>query len=184
MLEFDQDDELFTGTALLNEFFDCSYCGLCCVGFDELQVCPEEISEISKFLSIDECDCISRYTKVVKKDDGKKIHSLVTPCRFYKDKRCRIYSHRPLICKMFPLAINRDKDIAVLSGIYFCPQATQFYEGLFEFCHDKYPEFYDKLKSEEKNLIISSDGWMLSDSSSIISSYIDWLYPSEENQKS
>jgi Fe-S-cluster containining protein len=144
---------------------------------------PEEITDISSYLSIDEDSFIIQFTKPCKNPDEKVTRSLQTPCAFLTDGKCMIYPHRPFVCRAYPLVINRDKKEAILSGIYFCPQATQFYEGLINFCRSRNPKHYQNLITNEKKCNISPTGLLLYDSSLIISSYVDWLHSTENNDE-
>jgi Fe-S-cluster containining protein len=176
MLEFNPNDELFLGTSLLNEYFDCANCGFCCKAFETVPIYPEELSSISSHLSLDRFKFKEQYTKPYDEPNTTVLRSFITPCPFLEKKRCVIYPHRPFVCQSFPLVINLEIREAVLSGIYFCPQATQFYEGLIDFYSSHDPSMYRLLINNEKNISLSSLGWKLQENRSIISSYIDWLY--------
>ena len=133
MLEFNYDDDLFVGDEILKEFGDCCDCGLCCKFFQPLPFYKNEIKEIADFLGITEDIFYKKYVNAKYKDMDNQEISLKTPCPFLENNNCLIYKNRGFVCRTFPLCINLTTNEAVLSGVYFCPQATQFYEGLLEF---------------------------------------------------
>ena len=178
MIEFGPDDKLFTGTSLLNDLFDCTTCGLCCMDFDDLPIYASEVEELASHLGLDKQDFKKRFTKDYFKSEGLETSSFRTPCRFLEDRKCMIYSHRPFICRFYPLVVNISTNEAVLSGIYFCPQATQLYEGLIEFYRSRDEMIYGKLMKIEAKSEYSSKGWELKDTQSLITRYLDWIYQS------
>lgn len=83
--------------------FSCTGCGACCTGSPGyVWVSEEEIIEIAAFLEITVDDFSRRFLRWVK---GK--YSLIElpktyDCVFLKDKKCQIYSVRPVQCRTFP----------------------------------------------------------------------------------
>lgn len=178
MLEFTETDELFVGDEILKEFWSCLDCGLCCSFFSILLIYDAEIEEIASFLGITPEAFEKRYTKRI--DDSKEDtnYSLKTPCSFLDGNKCRIYKHRFLICRTFPLFINLTTNKAILSGIYLCPQATQFYEGLLDFYQQQHQQLYDQLLEKEKQVSIGERGMKIQGEASLFIPYLDFLYSS------
>jgi len=171
MLDIDQNDELFVGDNILKDFGNCTDCGICCTYFDTLSLYPEEITSIASRLQIKETDFITRYTKT---DNDQEI-SLQSPCPFLKKGTCMIYPYRFFICKTFPLCINLSKNQGILSGIYVCPQATQFYEGLLHYHANHHKKLYQKILTMEKKTKIDEKGMKIQGPIKLFSPYLDWL---------
>lgn len=179
MLEFDETDELFVGDDILNEFFSCMDCGLCCRFFSILPIYEKEIAEAAASLEILPEKFKQRYTKTNENDMQNTKFSLKTPCPFLKANSCRIYNHRFLVCKTFPLFMNLSKNEAILSGIYLCPQATQFYEGLLDYYRKYHTELHYQLIEKEKDIVLDEKGMEIKGKVSLFSPYLDWLYSIE-----
>lgn len=171
MVDFEPDDELFIGDKILSAFGSCTDCGLCCSYFETITIYPEEIASVAQVLSINKQEFIENYTK----KDEEHTYSLQLPCPFLKNKKCSMYPHRFFICKTFPLCINLNTNEAVLSGIYICPQATQFYEGVLQFYKDHSQKIYQKMIAIEQHAEIGEKGMEISGPASLFSSYLDWL---------
>lgn len=176
MLEFDEKDELFVGDTILSEFGSCTECGICCKFFSQLPIYTIEIEEKAKVLGINSKEFQKKYTKTIKNSNKKTILSLKTPCPFLNQKICRIYANRFLVCRTFPLFINLTRNTAVLSGIYVCPQATQFYEGLLSFYKTNENNFYEQLIEKEKHIIVDKNGMELTGKAALFTPYLDWLH--------
>ena len=173
MLEFDSDDDMLVGDEILREFADCLDCGLCCRFFDSLPLYDVEIQEIASFLSIDRNAFLEEYTKSLEEYMEGCSVSLNVPCPFQKDNSCMIYEKRGFICRMFPLCINHTKNKAVLSGIFICPQATQFYIAMMEFYKVKQPNVYKILLEKERSTGDISSGLTLEGDAILFSCFID-----------
>ncbi len=171
MLAIDQHDEIFIGDSILKDFLNCSECGLCCSFFDDLIIYAEEIKNAANRLSLDEETFRSRFTKAIVGND----RSLLTPCPFVHENKCTIYNHRFFVCKAFPLCINLTKNQGILSGIYVCPQATQFYEGLLDFYKKNDENTYQFLLSMEEKVQIDEKGMKVMAKASLFSPYLDYL---------
>ncbi len=68
----------------------------------------------------------------------------------------------------------------MLSGIYICPQATQFYEGLLQFYKDHAQKIYQKIVAIEQHAEIDEKGMEISGPATLFSPYLDWLTRKEE----
>jgi Fe-S-cluster containining protein len=181
MFKFDDADELFVGDEILKEFSDCSDCGLCCKFFSHLPLYETEISELSKILKISPEEFRQVYSKRIENTEESVRYSLKTPCPFLEKNTCQIYNHRFLICRTFPLCINLTKNKAILSGIYVCPQATQFYEGLLEFLQNHQKKIYKQLIEKEKLVTLDERGMKIMGKATIFASYLDWLHLKKED---
>lgn len=176
MLKFDENDELFVGDEILKEFGNCTECGLCCKFFTDLPIYEEEINQTSTLLGLSGEEFKKRYTKIINASEEEIKRSLKTPCPFEKNKRCTIYTHRFFICRTYPLFMNLTTNQAILSGIYLCPQATQFYEGLLEFYKKQNYEFYEQLLKKENQITVDEKGMKIQGKATLFSPYLDWLY--------
>lgn len=181
MIECAKDDELFVGDDILKEFWDCRDCGLCCKFFQCLPIYKEEIEEMADFIGIDSEVFKKSYT--IKIESNTDEVSFKIPCQFLSDNTCEIYPVRGFICRTYPLCINLTTNIAVLSGIYFCPQATQFYESLLVFLKEFDIDTYENLLLKEKEFTIKEEGFEIQGSAQVFSQYLDSLYEkkNEEN---
>jgi Fe-S-cluster containining protein len=180
MLEFEESDKLFIGNKILKEFGDCLSCGLCCKLFPSIELYPEEIKLIRKYLNIDKKQLAAKYIRSDKSNNVSNKILLKTPCPFQENNQCKIHEVKPFDCKTFPFIINFTRQIAILNGIYVCPQATQFYEGFLEFCKINNPSTYDAIFINEKNTKISKLGMKLKIDSKNFISYIDWIYSNKK----
>lgn len=176
MFKFDENDELFVGDEVLKEFGDCSDCGLCCKFFSQLPLYKKEIIDLANILRISPEKCIQTCMKRIKNSDEDVQYSLKTPCPFLEGNTCRIYNNRFLICRTFPLCINLTKNKAILSGVYVCPQATQFYEGLLEFLQKHQKKAYKQLIEKEKLVTLDEKGMKITGKATLFASYLDWLH--------
>ncbi|MHA2431201.1 MAG: YkgJ family cysteine cluster protein [Promethearchaeota archaeon] len=176
MLNIEVDDEIYVGDKLLQEFTSCLDCGLCCKLFDWLPIYDEEINELVSTLEIKKTDFKKKYTKLSNNDKKVNYLSLRTPCPFQNGNECQIYNKRWLICRTFPFCINLTKNIAELTGIYVCPQATQFYIAMLDFYETYQPDIYHKLIEKENQGIIGKNGMRILGPADIFTNYLDWLY--------
>jgi Fe-S-cluster containining protein len=176
MISIEADDDLYIGDELLQEFTLCLDCGLCCKFFDSLPIYEEEIDELIATLQMTKTEFKKTYTKRIQKKDNKEKVSLKTPCPFQQGNLCQIYPKRWFICRTFPLLINITKKVGILSGIYVCPQATQFYEGMLDFYQHHQQYVYHQLVEKEKQLTIGKNGMKINGPIEIFSFYLDWLH--------
>ena len=176
MVIIELDDELYVGDELLQEFSKCLECGLCCKFFDPLPIYNEEIEDLVSTLTTTTTDFKKTYTKRLRRSETIEKVSLKTPCPFQKGNLCQIYDKRWFICRTFPLFINLSKNTGVLSGIYVCPQSTQFYEAMIDFYNTRQPEFYRQFIEKEKQLTIGKNGMKIKGPAAIFSYYLDWLH--------
>jgi len=176
MLEFDETDELFVGDDILNDFFSCRNCGLCCRFFSNLPIYEKEIDDAAASLEISPEKFKQRYIKRNGNDMENTKFLLKTPCPFLKVNSCRIHDHRFLVCRTFPLFMNLSKNEAILSGIYLCPQTTQFYEGLLEYYKEHHTELFYQLIEKEKDVVLDEKGMEIKGKVSLFSPYLDWLH--------
>ncbi len=87
-----------------DDIFSCTQCGECCRGFGGTYVTQEDIHRISRFISCDPAEFISRYCDMsgsrpvlTLADDGK--------CIFF-DKLCTIHAVKPYMCRAWPFIKN------------------------------------------------------------------------------
>jgi Fe-S-cluster containining protein len=176
MLEFNKTDELFVGDEILREFGSCTDCGLCCSYFSILPIYEAELNEVATLLHLTTEEFEQRYIKKITVTIEQTFYSLKTPCLFLEGNNCRIYEHRFLVCRTFPFFKNLTTNQAILSGIYLCPQATQFYEGLLDFYQKYHQQLYEQLLKKEKQVSIAEDGMKIQGKASLFFPYLDALY--------
>lgn len=176
MLEFSEADELFVGDEILKEFGSCTDCGLCCSYFSILPIYEVELNELATLLHLTTEEFEQKHIKKIKDSNEHNIYSLNTPCSFLEGNNCRIYEHRFLVCRTFPLFMNLSTNQAILSGIYLCPQATQFYEGLLDFYQMYHHHLYEQFLKKEKQVSIGEDGMKIQGEASLFIPYLDALH--------
>jgi Fe-S-cluster containining protein len=175
MLDFNETDELFVGDEILKNFASCADCGLCCRFFSHLILYEKEVDEIIKDLGISLDEFKQKYVSDVDNSRGSTTYSFNIPCSFLHQNKCMIYKHRFLVCRTFPFFMNLTTNNAILTGIYLCPQATQFYEGLIDFYQKHHPHLYHQLIKKEKDILIDDNGMEITGSVSLFAPYLDWL---------
>ncbi len=175
MLDFNETDELFVGDDILKNFASCTDCGLCCRFFSDLTLYEKEVEEIVKELGISLEKFKQKYVNSVDTSNDSTTYSFNIPCSFLHQNRCMIYHHRFLVCRTFPLFMNLTTNKAILTGIYVCPQATQFFEGLLDFYQKDYHHLYHQIIEKEKHILIDDDGMEIMGSVSLFAPYLDWL---------
>jgi Fe-S-cluster containining protein len=105
------------------KLFECQRCGICCTG--ELPYDPESIFKIADFLGLTLEKTIETYYGRLT-DDGKGWESEEhkrMPCPFLANesdgkKTCRIYSVRPLGCKLYPFDSTGSLDCPVARTVF------------------------------------------------------------------
>jgi uncharacterized protein len=83
--------------------FNCTGCGQCCTGSPGyVWVSEEEMSAIANFMQISLQDFVRLYVRRVNGRFSLLEHPKNFDCVFLKDKKCQIYSVRPIQCRTFP----------------------------------------------------------------------------------
>jgi len=83
--------------------FKCTGCGECCTGEPGyVWLSPEEIKTIANHLGLPIEEFLKTYTRKIFGRVSLLEDRLNYDCIFLKDKRCQIYSARPLQCRTFP----------------------------------------------------------------------------------
>jgi len=118
--------ELFAG-------YDCCKCGNCCRAFSTT-LSDEEITAISKHLSLDRQEFITRF--LVEGIEGRE---LPAPCRFLGiDGKCQIQDCKPAECKGFPYTDGLERLwslYSILSSAEVCPVVFEILERLKDLYH-------------------------------------------------
>ena len=175
MLSFNTTDELFVGDELLKDFSSCTDCGICCKFFSNLPLFETEMQPVISSLNISQKKFLKKYIKKTDQNDKQKVYSLKTPCPFLNQNSCGIYENRFLVCRTFPFFINLTRDEAILTGIYLCPQATQFYEGMLDYYRKYHISLSHQLIEKEKEITIEKNGMEITGPVSLFSPYLDWI---------
>lgn len=118
--------------------FRCENCGECCRGEGYALVDEADVQEIARTLGIRPSQARTRFTNPDPgKNPGCRILKSIGPERScclldLQAKRCRIYSHRPRICRIFPM-INADTQSDEIISFYSdCRGTAEFVKMLQE----------------------------------------------------
>ncbi len=118
--------------------FRCDNCGECCRGEGYALVDEADVAEIAGALCIRPSQAKTRFTEPdPEKNPGCRILKSIGPdrscCLFDQQaKRCKIYSHRPRICRTFPM-INADTESEEIISFYTdCRGTAEFVKMLQE----------------------------------------------------
>ena len=82
--------------------FKCQKCARCCSWPGHVWLAEKDITKISSFLNLTEEDFLKKYTRSTYSRIALKEFANYD-CIFLKEKKCLIYSVRPLQCKTFPI---------------------------------------------------------------------------------
>jgi Fe-S-cluster containining protein len=83
--------------------FQCTGCGECCTGEPGyVWLSSEEIDTIAEHLNLSREDFLKKYTRKIFGKISLIEDRINYDCVFLKDRRCQIYSARPLQCRTFP----------------------------------------------------------------------------------
>jgi Fe-S-cluster containining protein len=113
---------------LFSELLKCQECGKCCNSF-WFSVVPLYQSDYEKLVYHTKIpvEDIQKMTKLTS-FQGKGVVCLKQPCGFLKDSKCSIYSNRPIVCKYFPMMIEKE----VIKINVSCPAGLEVYLKLAE----------------------------------------------------
>ena len=83
--------------------FSCTGCGGCCTGFPGyVWLTEKDILAMCELLKITPQEFIKKNTRTYKNKLSLKEIYPSYDCIFFKDKKCEIYSARPLQCRLYP----------------------------------------------------------------------------------
>ena len=95
--------------------FSCLLCGACCSGADnEVMVAPPEIEKLIRATGFSAEDIVEPYPEWIEDGDTRFTFGWVLRrgpdgnCIFLEQNRCRVYAHRPHICRTYPFMLNGD----------------------------------------------------------------------------
>ena len=118
--------------------FRCENCGECCRGEGYTLVDEADLQEIARTLAISPSEARARFTDPdPEKNPGCSVLKSIGPDRNCclldgQAKRCMIYSHRPRICRTFPL-LNADTECEEIICFYSdCLGTAKFVKMLQE----------------------------------------------------
>ena len=139
----------------------CSFCdGRCCESFvitvnafDVLRIEKETGRKAEEFAELRRLDILSYEEEMVieAKNKGSTDYYLLAlkshPCYFFRNRRCEIYSFRPLACRIYPFAEN-----GKMSRRALCPIVSKI--GFFFYLSLKnIIEQYKKEKEEYEKIV-------------------------------
>jgi Fe-S-cluster containining protein len=135
--------------------FQCENCGECCRGEGYALVDEADLQEIARTLGISPSEARVRFTDPdPEKNPGCRILKSIGPDRScclldVQAKRCMIYSHRPRICRTFPM-LNADAECDEIICFYSdCLGTAKFVKMLQEKRCD--PEVQKDMESLTRN---------------------------------
>ncbi len=118
--------------------FCCDNCGECCRGEGYALVDEADVAEIARTLGINPSQARARFTDPDPgKNPGCRILKSIGPERSCclldpQAKKCKIYSHRPRICRTFPM-LNADTEAEEIISFYSdCRGTAHFVKMLQE----------------------------------------------------
>jgi Fe-S-cluster containining protein len=118
--------------------FRCENCGECCRGEGYALVDEEDVAEIAKTLGTRPSQARARFTDPdPEKNPGCRILKSIGPDKScclldQQAKRCKIYNHRPRICRVFPM-ISADTETEEIISFYSdCLGTAKFVKMLQE----------------------------------------------------
>jgi Fe-S-cluster containining protein len=83
--------------------FKCTGCGQCCTGSPGyVWVSEEEIKALAELLHLLEVDFVKKYIRRIGNRLSLKEHPKTFDCVFLKEKKCLVYTHRPVQCRTYP----------------------------------------------------------------------------------
>ncbi len=95
--------------------FSCRRCGACCSGANnEVMVAPPEIEELVRATGLSAEDIVEPYPEWIEDGDMRFTFGWVLRrgpdgnCIFLEQNRCRVYAHRPHICRTYPCMLDGD----------------------------------------------------------------------------
>lgn len=109
----------------LHDTFPCEMCGKCCHQAN-IMVLDEEVGRIAKRLGTAETEFEREY---LYRENGRWLFKKSDACRFLrKDRRCRIWSDRPQICRDFPYLVSKFMSRVYLSIVNDVPVDLSYME--------------------------------------------------------
>lgn len=100
MLKMVKDDPPWYAQGLR---FECTGCGQCCTGAPGyVWVNEEEIQTLADFLQLSKEEFSRSYLRQVKGKTSLIELPKTYDCIFLKDKKCQVYSVRPIQCRTYP----------------------------------------------------------------------------------
>ncbi len=89
--------------------FNCTMCGKCCVGREDILLNAQDVFRLSKELDIHPKDFIKKYCEVYIGNDSKMVIVRLLPvgpykiCPLLQGHRCIVHNVKPTVCAMFPI---------------------------------------------------------------------------------
>jgi Fe-S-cluster containining protein len=112
------------------EQIDCTDCGNCC---KILRPCvtDAEIDILSKIDNLSQEDFVTRFTEQYEIDHVKYLKN--SPCKYFEDKKCAIYTDRPFDCRSYPHLHKKcfnSRTLDVINNYGICPIVFNVFERL------------------------------------------------------
>jgi len=145
-------EESAEGVKLFWERFRCTHCGKCCYTPGAgLYLEKEDMDRICKHLGW----TMKKLKRLCRYDKNLKTWALKQPCPFYDEdeKRCKIYSVRPLTCTQYPLHPPLKEMPYHLAVDAFCPEAREFAKetlGWWIICENRWAQILKNMETESK----------------------------------
>ena len=95
--------------AVKQMFSSCNRCGSCCSDVGVVDIYQKDLHRLSRKLHISVEDVIRSFCDNHPKGGSRFTFKNLKPCNFLKQGRCRIYNHRPLVCRLTPYLVGEWK---------------------------------------------------------------------------
>lgn len=89
--------------------FHCTQCGKCCINREDILLCPKDIYNIAKHLSISQEEVVRRYCETYQGQGSRlplvrlKPRGSIKRCPLLEDQKCMVHQAKPVVCAMFPI---------------------------------------------------------------------------------
>jgi uncharacterized protein len=109
---------------------DCRQCANCCKSVQPL-LTDKDVERLAAKLRISKEQVIVEYLQTSGGEEGFSFRSM--PCPFLTGNLCRVYSHRPTVCRSYPHLQKKDfvsRTIQAYANCSLCPIVFHVYEQL------------------------------------------------------
>jgi Fe-S-cluster containining protein len=111
---------------IAQEKVKCIECSWCCANCSPISLDPRDIKRLSKCFGISTKKVMRRYVDYY---DGKTVLKNALPCEFLDldGGLCKIYKHRPNVCREFPFLATEHRDQDSFWVLSQCPASTEYF---------------------------------------------------------
>jgi Fe-S-cluster containining protein len=107
--------------------FKCQRCGICCQVADPIDLYPKDIRRLASYFNISPEKAVEEFTVPHPSEPDLRAFKESAPCRFYdeKEKACRIYQARPMVCRCSPFLSPGQIGLQGIEIYEDCPAARE-----------------------------------------------------------